>query len=512
MSKVAKAAAGLMVVTILSKILGLFREQVLAAAYGTQMYAAAYSTANSIPIVLFSVIGSAIATSLIPMYNKLRQESGEHRALEFTNTLVNLITLICLAISIIGAIFTEPLVKLFAAGYTGEILQTTVNFTRILLFSIIFIGLANIMTGFLQIKNNFLIPGLIGIPYTIVIVLSIYLSLNHGIYVLIYGTLIALAFKFLFQVPFAYKKGYRYSLKINLKDEGIKEMMILIMPVVIGIGVSQLNIMIDRSLASTLGTNIVASFGYANKLYEFVQALFVTSILSVMYPKLASLLVQDDMSAFKFSLRKTMNVIIILIVPIIVGAVVLAVPIVKVLLQRGKFTYEDTLITANILKIYTVGILAVAIRDVMARGFYSLHDSKTPMTNGVIAILINILLNLIFINFMGYKGLALASTIAGYIGLLLFYFSLKNKIGNFEQREVFVVFIKSLIAASIMGIFSKFIFNYISKNISPGFISDVISLGSSVGIGVIVYFITIYLFKVEELRSIIDMIKCKFKK
>lgn len=512
MSKVAKAAAGLMIVTILSKVLGLVREQVLAAAYGTQMYAAAYSTANSIPVVLFSVIGSAIATSLIPMYNKLRKESGEDRALEFTNTLVNLVSIICLGIAILGAIFTEPLVKLFAAGYTGEILETTVSFTRILLFSIIFIGLANIMTGFLQIKNNFLIPGLIGIPYTIVIILSVYLSLNHGIYVLIYGTLIALAFKFLFQVPFAYKKGYRYSLKMNLKDDGIKEMMVLIMPVVIGIGVSQLNTMIDRSLASILGANIVASFGYANKLYEFVQALFITSILAVVYPKLASLLVKDDMSSFKFSLRKTMNVIIILIVPIVVGAVVLAVPIVKVLLQRGRFTYEDTLITANILKIYTVGILAVAIRDVMSRGFYSLHDSKTPMKNGMVAIVVNIVLNLLFIKFLGYKGLALASTIAGYVGLILFYFSLKKKIGDFQQNEIFIVFFKSLIAATIMGICSKLTFEYVDSILSAGFLSDIVSLGSAVGIGVLIYFILIYLLKVEELTSIIDIVKSKFKK
>lgn len=152
MSKIAKAAVGLMLVTIFSKVLGLVREQFLAAAYGTGLYAAAYSTANNIPVVLFSIIGSAIATSLIPMYNKLNAESGEQRALDFTNTLINIVIIICLIISGLGMIFTKPLVKLFASGYEGQVLLTTISFTRILLISVVFVGLANIMTGYLQIK------------------------------------------------------------------------------------------------------------------------------------------------------------------------------------------------------------------------------------------------------------------------------------------------------------------------------------------------------------------------
>ena len=287
MSKVAKAAVGLMLVTIFSKVLGLVREQFLAATYGTGLYAAAYSTANNIPVILFSIIGSAIATSLIPMYNKLNAESGEQRALDFTNTLINIVIIICLIIAGLGMIFTKPLVKLFASGYEGQVLLTTISFTRILLISVVFVGLSNIMTGYLQIKNNFVIPGLIGIPYSLVIMASIYLSSRSNIYILVYGTLIAILFKFLFQVPFAYKKGYRYSFKINYKDPAMKEILVLILPVVIGVGVSQVSAIIDKSLASTLGTNVVASFSYATKLYEFVQALFITSILSVVYTNMS---------------------------------------------------------------------------------------------------------------------------------------------------------------------------------------------------------------------------------
>lgn len=511
MSKIAKAALGLMVVTIFSKVLGLVREQVLAAAYGTGMYAAAYSTANSIPVVLFAIIGSALATSLIPMYNKLSAESGEDRALEFTNTLINIVVIICIIMAGLGIIFTKPLVKVFAAGYEGEILTTTISFVRILLVSIIFVGLSNIMTSYLQIKNNFLIPGLVGLPYSIVIIVSIYLSVNNNVYILVYGTLIAIMCKFLFQIPFAYKKGYRYSFKTNLKDPAMKEILALILPVVIGVGVSQVNSIVDKTLASTLGINVVASFNYATRLYEFVQALFITSILAVVYPQLSKYMVKDDKKAFKLSIRKTINVLVILLVPIIVGAVVLAIPIVKILLQRGKFTPEDTIMTANILKIYTVGVLAFAIRDVMSRAFYSLQDSKTPMTNGMVAIGFNIVLNLLFIKSLGYQGLALASTISAYIGLGLFYLSLKKKIGDFEQNKIFIVFFKSAASAMVMGIVAKFTFTWATGVFGIGLLNEMMALGLSVGVGAILYFIMMYILKTEELYSIIDMVKNKIK-
>ena len=500
MSKVAKAAVGLMLVTIFSKVLGLVREQFLAATYGTGLYAAAYSTANNIPVILFSIIGSAIATSLIPMYNKLNAESGEQRALDFTNTLINIVIIICLIIAGLGMIFTKPLVKLFASGYEGQVLLTTISFTRILLISVVFVGLSNIMTGYLQIKNNFVIPGLIGIPYSLVIMASIYLSSRSNIYILVYGTLIAILFKFLFQVPFAYKKGYRYSFKINYKDPAMKEILVLILPVVIGVGVSQVSAIIDKSLASTLGTNVVASFSYATKLYEFVQALFITSILSVVYPKMSKLLVGDNIDAFKVSLRKTINIIVFLLVPIV-----------KVLLQRGQFTYDDTIMTANILKFYTIGIIAFAVRDVMTRGFYSLHDSKTPMVNGIVSIVFNIVLNLILIRFLGYKGLALATAISAYIGLILVYFSLKKKIGNFEQHKVFSVAIKSVVSSLIMGVAAKFIFEFVSNLLGAGIINEILSLGLSVGAGAIIYFIIIYILKVEELNIVIEMVNSKVK-
>ena len=505
MSKAARATVLLMIVTIVSKILGLFRDSVLASAYGTGKYAAVYSTANSISTILFAVIGTALATSLIPLYNKLASEDSTERAMGFLNSVVNLVVIVCLSIAGLGIIFAGPLVKVFAPGYQGDVYTLCVQYTRILLPSIVFVGLANIFTSYLQIKKRYVIPGFIGMPYSIIIIVSIYLSLKTSPMVLVIGTLIAISAKALFQLPFVYKEGYRYRPKINLKDPVMKDMMILILPVVIGVGANQINSIVDKSLASLLGTEVVASFSYAIKLYEFVQALFITSILAVIYPRLSSMIVSDRMDSFLNSLKKTMNVIIVALVPIIVGCIVLSRQIVEVLFQRNAFTSKDTTMTASILWIYVIGILAFALRDVLTRGFYSMEDSKTPRINSIISIVFNISLNLILVKPLGYKGLAIATAVSAYIGLLLFNRSMRKKIEGYSSRDNYIVFVKSLFAALIMGLGVKLVYGIVASSLVGGLLFKLIALASAVGVGVIVYALIMHFLRVEEYEMIFDM-------
>ena len=505
MSKAARATVLLMIVTIVSKILGLFRDSVLASAYGTGKYAAVYSTANSISTILFAVIGTALATSLIPLYNKLASEDSTERAMGFLNSVVNLVVIVCLSIAGLGIIFAGPLVKVFAPGYQGDVYTLCVQYTRILLPSIVFVGLANMFTSYLQIKKRYVIPGFIGMPYSIIIIVSIYLSLKTSPMVLVIGTLIAISAKALFQLPFVYKEGYRYRPKINLKDPVMKDMMILILPVVIGVGANQINSIVDKSLASLLGTEVVASFSYAIKLYEFVQALFITSILAVIYPRLSSMIVSDRMDSFLNSLKKTMNVIIVALVPIIVGCIVLSRQIVEVLFQRNAFTSKDTTMTASILWIYVIGILAFALRDVLTRGFYSMEDSKTPMINSIISIVFNISLNLILVKPLGYKGLAIATAVSAYIGLLLFNRSMRKKIEGYSSRDNYIVFVKSLFAALIMGLGVKLVYGIVASSLVGGLLFKLIALASAVGVGVIIYALIMHFLRVEEYEMISDM-------
>lgn len=223
MSKVAKATIGLMLATIIAKVLGFGRELVLAAVYGASMYSDAYLTAMNIPVVLFTIIGTTLGTVLIPMYFEVNNDLGEKKALNFTNNVFNIVIAMCIVLAMLGFIFTEQLVKVFAMGFEGQTLKVSIDFTRVTIIGIVFTGLSYVMTAYLQIKNNFTVPGLASVPKNIIIIVSIILSVKYNPYIMIWGTLIGIATEFIFQLPFAIKSGYKYQLYINIKDKYIKK-------------------------------------------------------------------------------------------------------------------------------------------------------------------------------------------------------------------------------------------------------------------------------------------------
>lgn len=512
MSKVAKATIGLMIATIIAKVLGFGRELVLASSYGASMYSDAYITAMNIPTVLFTIIGSTLGTVLIPMYFEVKNDLGEKKALNFTNNVFNVVIAMCILLAILGFVFTEQLVKVFAMGFEGEILKIAIDFTRITIIGIVFTGLSYVMTAYLQIKNNFTVPGLISVPKNIIVITSIIISVKYNPYIMIWGTLVGIATEFLFQLPFAIKSGYKYQPYINIKDKYIKKMSWLIGPVLIGVAVNQVNTMVDRTLASTLVEGSISALNYANKLNWFVMAMFITSIAAVIYPMLSKLSSEDNKEKFISSVVQSINSVILLVIPISIGAIVLATPIVKLLFQRGEFGARETSMTAIALIMYSIGMVAFGLRDILGKVFYALQDTKTPMINGAVAMAMNIVLNIILVKYLQLSGLALATSISAIVCIFLLFGSLKKKIGYFGQDKIIKTTVKSIVSALIMGIVTYFAYNMISKLLGGGFIKESISLVVSVGIGAITYGIFVVALNVEEINIIMDMIKRKLKK
>lgn len=512
MSKLAKATFGLMVATIIAKILGFGRELVLAAGYGTSIYSDAYITAMNIPQVIFAIIGSTLATVLIPMYMEVHSNEGEEGSLKFINNVFNLVVLACIILSILGFVFTEEIVNVFAVGYKGEALQVAINFTRITILGITFTGLSYVMTTYLQIKNDFIMPGLSSVPKNIIIIVATILSIKHGPYLMIWGTLIGMASEFLFQLPFSTKKGYKYLPIINLKDKYIKKMGWLIMPVLIGVAVNQINTLVDRTLASTLPTGTVSALNYSNKLTSFVIAIFITSISSVIYPILSQLSSENNKKYFTASVIKSINCVIILILPITVGTIVLATPIVRVLFERGAFDTRGTSLTALALAMYSIGMVAYGLRDVLGKIFYSLQDTKTPMVNGVIAMGMNMIMDIVFIQFWGLGGLTLATSLSSLLCIILLFRSLQKKIGYFGQDKIAKATGKSLAASLIMGVVAYYSYHYMMRFTHTGGKAEFIVLMIAITLSAAVYGSLVILFKVDEIRIVTDVIKKRFKR
>lgn len=511
MSKVAKATIGLMIAIMLGKVLGFARELVLASTYGAGAYSDAYIIALNIPMVIFVAIGQSIGTTFIPLYHDINANLGEEKSIKFTNNIFNIVTIVCIVFGILGIVFAEPLVKLFAMGFQGETQKIAVGFTKIMVMGVLFIGLSNLMTSFLQVKNNFTIPGLASIPRNVVIIISMILSVKYGPSVLAWGTLAGFAIEFLYQVPFAYKKGYRYKKYLNLKDEHLKKMIWLLGPVFIGVAVNQVNAMVDRTLASTLVEGSISALNYANKLNNFVMGVFITSIASVIYPMLSKLSADSDKEKFTESVVTSVNSIVLLVLPISVGAIVLANPIVKILFQRGAFDSSATEMTAIALVFYSIGLVAFGLRDVLGKVFYSLQDTKTPMINGAIAMVLNIILNIILVKIMGHAGLAFATSISAILCIFMLFGSLKKKIGYFGQDQMIKTTVKSLGAALVMGFVTYLMHEILCDILNNGFIYDVINLGLSVITGAISYGVIVIRLNISEILILTSSIKKKLK-
>lgn len=499
-----KTAILIMIITIFSKILGFVREVTLSYFYGASNVSDAYLISLTIPSVIFSLIGTGISIGYIPMYSKIENSFGVATSNKYTNNLVNILLIFCTVVVIFGLMFTEQIVKIFAAGFTKETLSLAVKFTRVSLLGIYFTGLISIFSGFLQLKGNYIIPASIGFPLNFCIILSIFISYKTSNVILALGSVIASVSQFVLLVPFIFKNGYRYKVIINFKDKYLRKMIYIAFPVIIGVSVTQINVLIDKTLASTIAVGGISALNYANKLNGFVQGLFVLSISTVMFPIISKMAAKKDIIGLKRTVSEAISGVNLLVIPATVGAMLFSEPIVRLLFGRGAFNETAVEMTSYALFFYSLGMIGYGLREVLSRAFYSLQDTRTPMINAAIAMGLNIILNIILSKFFGLGGLALATSISAIFCTVLLFISLRRKIGHFGLKKIIVSFIKILGVSLVMGIIAKLSFELLNDLLGKN-----LSLMISIGIGALVYFVIIYFMKIEEVDAMVNVVKGK---
>lgn len=422
-----KVAILLIIVTLVSKVFGFLKDIMLSYFYGASPISDAYIISMTIPLFIIAFIGTGISTCYIPMYNEIHSRKGIDNSNKYTSNVVNIMMLVFTIIFIVIMLFTKQVVLAFASGFEGQTLELAVLFTRIGLISIYFSGLAFVFNGYLQIKDNFIVPGIATIPLNIIIIISIYLSTIIDVKVLAIGTVIAMASQFFFLIPSIKRTGFKHRYFIDLKDEDIKLMGYMLLPVIIGASVNQINVLVDRTLASQLAVGGISALTYAKKLNYFVQGIFAMSVATVMFPRISKLASDNKMTDFKKAISEGLTAINIILIPVTLGAMLFSEPIVVLLFGRGAFNEQAITMTSSALFFYSIGMLGMGLIEVLARGFYSLKDTRTPMINASISVIINIFLNFILSKYLGIGGLALATSIAATITVVLMFLSLRKK-------------------------------------------------------------------------------------
>lgn len=499
MIKVSKSILVVMLITILSRITGLIRELSLATVYGTTFYTDAYSISTAIPSVIFSSLGIALETIFIPTYLSIRETHGEKAAKDFTNSMLNVVLLITVFILVLSFLFLKPIVSIFAVGFEGKVLEITINFTKVLLPGIIFIGLNHIFAGFLEANRRFGIPSFINIPGNILIIAAIFMSSIWNINILLYATLSALILQAVIQGYFAFKEGYSFRFSVKFKDKNILNTLLVVVPVFIGTAVQQLNILIDKTLASTLGEGNISSLDFADKLNSFVYGVFIASITTVVYPMLSRISAGDNKDLFKDYIVRTINIIIMLMMPITVIAMCLSTPIVQVLFERGNFDSRATAMTSGALFFFSIGMLGFGLRSLLVRAFYSLQDTKTPVINGIALTIINISLSFLLSRYMGNKGIALATSISALLSSAVLFYKLRFKIGPLNGKEILKVVLKVCTASIFMAAGVMLLYYYILMPYNSLPMAGCISLFLSIMFGGLIYLFVLMIMDIKKI-------------
>lgn len=494
----------LMVINILSKILGFFREILLSYFYGTGEIATAFQISLLVPYTILGFVMSGISINFIPTYTSLEKREGKATSEKFTSNILNIIFIISLIATVLAYIFARQIVFLFAMGYSGEIFELSVTFTRITILGMFAQLLNSILKGYLNIKGNFVVPGSTGFIYNIVIIIFLIISYKINPILAPIGVAIATIFQYIPYIPAIRSTGYKHKFIVNFKDENIKRMLVLALPIIFGVAVNQINQLIDKNLASFISVRGISVLSYSVKLNEFVWGILVVSIVTSIFPTLSKLAIESKQK-FKVQIAKTLSTIIYLVTPACVGILIFSKEIVTLIFKRGKFDENDVILVSGVLFYYAIGLIGLGIRDVLSNAFYALKMTRIPLINSVEMVIINVIMSIILSRFMGLNGLALGSSIATIFGAVNLYIKLEKQIGKIKSKAIVNNGIKVLISVISMAIISKLIFILLNIKLSSN-----LSFLVALIFAAITYTIVSVLLRTRQAIDILKVIVKKF--
>ena len=435
-------------VIILSKVSGFIRDMILANYFGTGLANDAYVSAYSLfylPVLLFN---SCISATLIPLYVQEREQQSLEHSNRFASNTINLFALASLLIASALYIGARPLVRLIYMGFDPMKTDLTVKLVRTMLLTLTFNVTSISLASLLNATDKYVAAQLTGFPLNLcVIVAAVGFSGKYGIEAVGWGVFTANILQFLILIPFL-RGWFTWSPVLDFGDSRFHRLMVLAGPAMLSMGVSELNHMIDHALASGLNPGDISAMSYAYRLITFLLGVLMVPLTTIMFSRMSRLAASKDTEGMLDALRRCLLVIALVALPIVAIAVVMSTDVIKFAYMRGRFDMHSVEVTAGILVCYVVGVPFFGFRDFLSRVFHALQDTKTPFRVSCLVVTVNILLNLILRIFLGARGLALATSIAGCTGMVTMLLLLKKRFGHLGFGTILPDLLKLLICAA----------------------------------------------------------------
>ncbi|MFQ5855743.1 MAG: murein biosynthesis integral membrane protein MurJ [Anaerolineae bacterium] len=451
--RMAQAAGIVMIAFMLSRVLGLVREMVIARQFGTSLELAAYLAAFRVPDFIFYLIaGGALGSAFIPTFTEYLTLGDEEEAWLLASAAFNLVGFVLATAAIAAAIIAPLLARLIVPGFDAATQALTAQLMRVMLIAPVVFGISGLVMGVSHSHRHFLAPALAPVFYNLSIILAaLFFGPRMGVGALAAGVVVGALLHLLIQVPILVRIGVRYTPVLGLNHPGVREVGRLMGPRILGLAAVQVNFVVNTILASGLGAAALPALNYAWLLMMLPQGMFAMALATVAFPTFSELAARNDWTGLRSTLSATLRTVLYLTVPAGVGLLVLRTPLIEALLQRGSFTEASTSAVALALQFYALGLFAHAAVEIVVRAFYALHDTKTPVAIGLSAMVINIVLSLILIRPLSFGGLALANTLATIGEMAVLVWIMHRRLGGIDAYRLAGSALRIALAASLMA-------------------------------------------------------------
>jgi putative peptidoglycan lipid II flippase len=495
----------LAVTFLLSAVLGFLRTRFLYAVFFKccVLDLDAYNAAFRIPDLIFKLlVTGALSASFIPVFSSYLHKNKKQAHL-MASSVINLLLLFFIGISIVALIFAHPLSELIAKGFSPYQVDLMSNLTRVLLIAQIFFLISNFLTAILQVNQIFIVSAISPIIYNLFIILSIYtLAPAFGIFGVAYGAVIGAFFHMAIQIPSIKHLGFKYSLIASFNISGVREIVRLMIPRTLSLGLAEIESTVTLFFASTLAAGSISLLNLALQLMYLPSRVFGTTVGQASLPILSKNIAKNQLNQFRNTVRKTILQSIYIAFPIGVLILINRLPIVRLTFGTRQFPWSATLLTAKTLAFLTPAIVCQAVIQILIRSFYAMHDTKTPLKISAISLFFNVITSYLFVSFtsMGIVGLAISASIGNLVQCIGLFWLFVLRVDGDGWREMLSSFNRILISSVLCGLVS-----WLTIRILDVFILDtsktinvMLVFGTSVVTGTISFLVFTWLFHSPE--------------
>ena len=540
-TSVARSAGIVSIAVMFSRILGLVREMIFARYFGAGFLNDAYQVAFRIPNVLRDLFAEgALSAAFVKVFTDYQVNKSEQEAWKLASLVMNALAVVLSVITILGILFSRQFVDLIAKGFSPEKAALATTLTQIMFPFILLVALAAVAMGVLNTKGIFGIPASASTVFNVV---SIFVGLGMAYWLsgggwlnsasqdavppttaqwaiigMAIGTLIGGAAQFLMQVPSLFKIGFRFSPVLSFTDEGVRKVMALMAPAILGTSAVQINVLVNTFFVSDINGGI-SWLGYAFRLMQFPIGVFGVAVGTASVPVLSRMASEGKFDDFRQTLSSSLKLVFLLTLPSACGLIVLGQPIISLIYEHGgKFTAADTNMTALALAGYAIGLTGYAAIKVLSPAFYALNDAKTPMIIALCSIAVNALASYGFRQVLdnygyGHIGVALATSSVALVNFFALALMMRKRISRIDGGEIIAAFIKIAIASVIMSVVCYFSYHFlanqfVAKTLTAKFVEALVPIA----LGGMTFLLMAKILHVEEVSKLYNSFARKLGK